>query len=43
MKKSKFTKTQIRKVEDICRELGITVASVYKGRGGMEVGDVKKG
>lgn len=55
MIKSKFTETQIikaiqdhesgRKVEDICRELGITTASFYKWRqryGGMEVSDVKK-
>ena len=55
MKKSRFTETQIvkaikeheagRKVEDICRELGITTAAFYKWRqrfGGMEASDVKK-
>ena len=55
MKKSKFTETQIvkaikehvagRKIEDICRELGITTASFYKQRqryGGLDVSEVKK-
>ena len=55
MKKSKFTETQIvkaikeheagRKVEDICRELGITTTSFYKWRqryGGLDVSEVKK-
>ena len=55
MKKSKFTETQIvkaiqeheagRKVEDLCRDLGITTASFYKWRqryGGMVASDVKK-
>jgi putative transposase len=54
MKKSRFTETQIVKaikeheggrIEDICRELGITTASFYKWRqrfGGMEASDVKK-
>lgn len=55
MKKSRFTETQIvkaikeheagRKVEDICRELGISSVAFYKWRqryGGLEVQDFKR-
>lgn len=55
MKKSKFTESQIikaikqneegRKVEDVCRELGITSATFYVWRkkySGMEVSHLKK-
>jgi len=55
MKKSKFTETQIvkaikehesgRKVEDICRELGVSTVSFYKWKqryGGLEVQDLKR-
>lgn len=55
MKRSKFTETQIvkaikeheagRKVEDICRELGISSVAFYKWRqcyGGLEVQELKR-
>jgi putative transposase len=55
MKKSRFTETQIikvlkeneagRKVDDICRELGISPATFYQWRkkyGGMEASHLKR-
>lgn len=55
MKKSRFTETQIvkaikahesgRKVEDICRDLGVSTVTFYKWKqryGGMEASDVKR-
>lgn len=55
MKKSKFTETQIikalkeneagRKVDDICRELGVSSATFYKWRkaySGMEASQLKQ-
>ena len=55
MKKSQFTESQIvkaiqehekgRKVEDLCRELGISTVTFYKWRqkyAGLEVAELKK-
>ncbi len=55
MKKSRFTETQIvkaikahesgRKVEDTCRDLGVSTVTFYKWKqryGGMEASDVKR-
>ena len=55
MKKSQFTESQIvkaiqdheggRDAKDICRELGVTVATFYRWRqryGGMDVNELKK-
>ncbi len=55
MKKSRFTETQIvkaikeheagRKVDDICRELGISNVAFYKWRqryGGLDVQELKR-
>lgn len=55
MKKSRFTETQIvkaikaheagKKLEDLCRELGVSSVTFYKWKqryGGMEASDVKR-
>lgn len=55
MKKSRFTETQIvkaikaheagQKVEDLCRELGVSSVTFYKWKqryGGMEASDVRR-
>ncbi|WP_132053777.1 transposase [Pseudocnuella soli] len=55
MKKTPFTETQIvnaiqeheggNKIEDMCREFGISTAAFYKWRqryGGMEVAELKR-